>query len=304
VTPRDSGGVARARAWQFGLLITLMAAAVGTQVVADTSDASSGPDRSVLWVRSPDVMRRLTLGFEALAADLYWIRAVQHYGSTKLSAEKTRSYDLLFPLLDTTTTLDPHFRIAYRFGAILLSEAFPNGPGRPDQAIALLEKGIQVTPERWEYYHDAGFVEYWWRQDPAAAAEWFVRAARVPGAPEWLSPVAATFLAEGGERRSAREIWLRLAESDQAWLRRTAERGLLQLDAEAVIEQLQAVVNRFSDTAGRFPASWDELVRARQLPGVPLDPTGVPYALDPATGAVDVARTSSLFPLRPQGIGR
>ena len=45
------------------------------------------------------------------------------------------------PLLDLTTTLDPYFSIAYRFGAIFLSEASPGGPGRPDQAVALLAEG-------------------------------------------------------------------------------------------------------------------------------------------------------------------
>ena len=51
-------------------------------------------------------------------------------------------YALLYPLLDITTTLDPLFNIAYRFGAIFLAEAYPAGAGRPDLAIALLEKGI------------------------------------------------------------------------------------------------------------------------------------------------------------------
>jgi tetratricopeptide (TPR) repeat protein len=249
-------------------------------------------------------MRRLTLGFDMLAADLYWIRAVQHYGSTRLSTTENKEYELLYPLLDMTTTLDPHFRIAYRFGAILLSEPRPNGPGRPDQAIALLEKGIRQTPDRWEYYHDAGFVEYWWRQDFEKAAEWFSSGSRVPGAPEWLPQVAATVLAEGGARESARAMWVRMAEADQDWMRQAARRGLMRLDAEAAIEQLQVTVNRFRDDAGRFPAAWEELVRARRLPGIPLDPSGEPYAIDPESGAVNVAPTSQLFPLRIARIDR
>ncbi len=39
----------------------------------------------MLYLRSPDAAQRLTLGYDALAADLYWIRAIQHYGGTKLS---------------------------------------------------------------------------------------------------------------------------------------------------------------------------------------------------------------------------
>lgn len=86
---------------------------------------------------------------------LIWsVRVVRH-----LSGPQARTkYQLLYSLLDLTTTLDPYFNIAYRFGAIFLSEAYPGGPGRPDQAIALLRKGIVAMPQKWQYYHDIGFV--------------------------------------------------------------------------------------------------------------------------------------------------
>jgi hypothetical protein len=72
---------------------------------------------------------------------------------------------------------------------------------------------------------------------------------------------------------------------------------LQQLDAENVIEQLLPLVNRFYDGANRFPNTWDEVVRAGLVGGIPLDPTGVPFALDPISGQVDVAQSSSLYPL-------
>jgi hypothetical protein len=294
----SSEGGARIPALHWTALVLLLAAAIGTQVAADGAFGRFDPARSVLWVQSPAVMRRLTLGFDAVAADVYWIRAVQYYGNMKLSSADNKNYDLLYPLLDMTTTLDPLFKIAFRFGAILLSEDYPNGPGRPREAIALLEKGIRQAPERWEYYHDAGFVEYWWRQDYEKGADWLLRASKVPGAPDWLPQVAASMLAEGGVRDSARVLWSQLAEAEQDWLRQMARRGLMQLEAESHLEQLQMVVNRFYDDAGRFPTSWNDLVRAGRLPGIPLDPSGVAYAIDPVSGAVDVARTSQLFPLR------
>src|SRR3954466_15886827 len=76
-----------------------------------------------LYVSSTSTARRLSFGFNALAADLYWIRAIQYYGGSKLRAAGTAGraapdYKLLYPLLDLTTSLDPEFSIAYRFGAI------------------------------------------------------------------------------------------------------------------------------------------------------------------------------------------
>src|SRR4029079_12370063 len=55
---------------------------------------------------------RAGVGYGGLAADLYWIRTLQHFGQERLSPpDHVRSYALLYPLLDLTTTLDPYFSI-------------------------------------------------------------------------------------------------------------------------------------------------------------------------------------------------
>lgn len=283
-------------------LVFLAVGAVASQVVAEGAIQRETTNQSVVWVQSPQLMRRLAMSFDTLLADLYWIRSVQYYGDTKLSNAEKKEYDRLFPLLDMTTTLDPRFNIAYRFGAILLSEGYPNGAGNTKQAINLLEKAIKEMPEKWQYLHDAGFVEYWWNRDPNAAAKWLLRAADVPGSPSWLRPVAAGMLAESGDERTARALWTELeATAEHDWLRQAARRGLMQLDAEANIAQLQPIVTRFHDTTGHFPASWEEMVRERLLPGIPLDPSGRPYTLNPLSGAIDVDRESPVFPLRRSG---
>lgn len=272
-------------------------AAVGLQIARDRIYA--GRERAterILYVRSGDVVKRLALDFDALAADVYWIRAIQHYGGDRLSHERGRKYELLQPLLDLATSLDPYFTIAYRFGAIFLSESPPGGPGRPDQAIALLEKGIAAQPQKWQYFHDIGFVNYWHRRDFKAAAEWFQKAATLPHAPNWLQPLAAGILTAGNDRASARFLWRQMLDSDQEWLRRNAQRSLMQIDALDAIDALARIVQRFPPPPGE-PFSWQRLVRRGVLRGIPADPTGTPFAIDPVTGAVTVATESSLSPL-------
>lgn len=291
--------VSRVSRPQWIALLVLLTCAIGSQVALDGRFPRRSWTPSVQWIRSPGLMRPLTLGFNNVWADIYWIRAVQYFGSTRLSTDERKDYELLYPLLNITTTLDPDFSIVYRLGAILLSEGYPNGAGNTDQAMALLEKGIRATPNKWQYFHDAGFVTYWWRRDSETAAQWFLKAGALPGAPTWLRPVAAGMLAEGGEREPARELWREmLANTDHEWMRQAARRGLMQLDAEAHIELLQPIVNRFYDEHGRFPATWSELVSARRLRQPPVDPSGYLYALDPVSGAVGVAPGSSLYPLR------
>jgi tetratricopeptide (TPR) repeat protein len=277
----------------------LLTVAVALQMLRDRVYARDDQQRlSVLYVRSGPALGRIALEYDALAADVYWIRAIQYYGGMRLAEtdQSEKKYQLLYPLLDIATSLDPFFTIAYRFGAIFLSEGYPGGPGRPDQAITLLRKGIASQPTKWQYYHDIAFVYYWQLHDMETAARWFRLAASQPGAPNWLEPVAATMLIQGGDRASARFLLRQILMSEEAWLRRMASRGLLQVDALDVIDQLQTIVRRFPPPPGT-PYSWDWLMQQRVLAMVPPDPTGTPFHVDPQTGTVTISTNSELYPL-------
>ena len=268
--------------------------AVACQIVRDrVYPPSTAQTQRMLYLQSPSAVSRLVLGFDSLAADVYWIRAIQHYGGDRLRATETyQKYELLYPLLDITTTLDPQFNIAYRFGAIFLSEPYPGGAGRPDLAVALLRKGIAARPTKWEYYHDIAFIHYWSLGDYQAAADWFRRGAEQPNAPEWLLPVAASMLAEGKDRASARYIWTQLLQAEEEWVRKRAERGLVQLRA---LDEIDQIHKRLALAQPAPPFSRDTLVRV--FGGVVVDPSGTPYEIDPVSGAVTVARSSPLFPM-------
>ena len=258
----------------------------------------AGVTGNVLYVRSPEFMKRAALSFDSLAADAYWVRAVQHYGRTKLDTNANKQYDLLYPLLDLTTSLDPYFDIAYRFGAVFLAEPYPSGAGRPDQAIALLQKGLRAQPKKWELAQDTGFVYYWWRRDYATAAAWFNRAGDVPGAPNWMKPLAAVTLAQGGNRASSRVLWTQVLNSaDADWLREQARFRLTQLDAMDQITALEDVIQAYRERTGSLPASWNDMARAGMLRGIPIDPTRHVYRLDPSSGKVTLAPDSPLNPL-------
>ena len=254
---------------------------------------------SMLYVRSPEAMKRIALSYDALLADVYWIRAIQHFGSTRLSKRAIKNYDQLYPLLDITTSLDPQFNIAYRFGAIFLAEGYPNGPGQPELAVKLLQKGFAENPTRWEYLHDTAFVYYWWVRDYRAASMWFEKASHVPGSPEWLPGMAARTLALGGDRQGARAVWQQIYEASEVeYMRENARHSLAQLDIMDELEALNAALSRISTEQGRPAASWHELATRgwlRRIP--PLDPGGVPYELDPETGRARLSRESEFYPL-------
>ena len=172
-------------------------------------------------------------------------------------------------MLDLTTTLDPRFNIAYRFGSIFLAEPSPGGAGRPDLAIALLEKGLRDRPDKWEYMQDIGFVHYWWRHDYQAAASWFDKASQVPGAPWFLRSLAAMTLAEGGDRRSSRTMWEPIRESAEIdWLKNDAERRLDAARCDGLHDPTAVSEPSIATTPGpaRSSRDWQVLIRAGVLP--------------------------------------
>lgn len=279
-------------------LVGMLALTIALQVVRDRAFAYAAIDRQVLYVTDADVMRRVALSYDTLLADVYWIRALQHYGGERQKPRRERKFDVLYPLLDLTTTLDSRFNIAYRFGAIFLAEPLPGGAGRPDQAIALLKKGVAFNPNRWDYYHDIGFIYYWHLGDYPQAAEWFERGGNLPGAPFWLKTYAGVMLTRGGNRDASRALWTQIGQNEESdWLRMTSRLRLLQLDALDQIDVLTRIVSDFTTQTGQRPQSWEQLAAAGAVRGLPLDPTGTPYEIDPATGEIGVAQESELWPL-------
>jgi hypothetical protein len=279
----------------------LLAASIGVQLVRDRGWAPFVPPNPTMWLQSGRAADKIFLGYRNLVADMYWMRAVVYYGGQRQrlveleeqGIQSTTNFDLLYPLLDLVTTLDPHFKIAYRFGAIFLADAPPNGPGRADLAIALLQRGIERDHGRWEYMEDIGFVYYWWIKDFGRAAEWFKRAGDAPGAPSWLAPLAATTLAQGGDRQSSRLLWTEMRNSDLEWISNDAVYRLQQLDAMDQIDDLNARIQRFIDREGKRPADWRQV----GVPVAPVDPSGTPYRINPKTGLIDLGPGSKLFPL-------
>ena len=282
-----------------GLLTTVVA----LQMDRERRFPQAEPAQQILYVKSPALLGRLALAYDAIVADLYWIRAIQYYGGTRLSSDPDKSYDLLYPLLDLTTSLDPNFNIAYEFGAFFLSEKKPGGPARSDLAITLLEKGMRARPDRWQYPYDIGFVHY---RDGnyKVAADWFLRAARTSGARRegeradmWLEPLAANTMATGGDTRSSRVLYEQLLRSEVAWLREDAVRRLRKLDAIDQIAALERSTAEYERRFGDPPPTWQHMVQAGLLPGVPLDPDGHPYVLNPWWGEVTVSEDSPIWPL-------
>lgn len=240
----------------------------------------------VLYMPSGKTVKRLSLGYSSLLADIYWTRAVQYFGN-KMNQRSMR-YDLLYPLLDITTDLDPHLIVSYEFGSLFLSQKPPEGAGQPEKAVALVEKGIRENPSYWRLYFTLGFIHYLDRRDYKAASVAFLKGSEIPGAAPWMKVMAARMAEHGDDRSTAVYLWKAVYDtSSDPVVKETAIQHLTSLRAEADIEQLEQRVKIYREKTGVLPGRWLDMVRAGVLPGLPQDPKGLEYKLLP-DGTVDV----------------
>ncbi len=246
----------------------------------------------VLYLSSPQMVKRMSLGYTGLLADIYWTRTVQYFGGKHV--KRSMQYQLLAPLLDITTELDPQLVVAYKFGSFFLAQDPPDGAGDPDKAVALVERGIARNPDDWQLYYHLGYIHYLEREDYAGAARAFDRGSTVPGAHPWMKIMAATMAQHGGDISTARFLWTKIYESTtDEQIKDNAVRRLQALAVDEMVPQLEERARLFREAQGRLPESWHDLIATGLLRRIPLDPHGHAYKLMP-DGRVEVESPDDL----------
>ena len=252
-----------------------------------------------LYISSPKMVKRASLGFDGLMACIYWTRTVQYFGHRHF--DYARTYNELAPLLEITTALDPHLVPAYEFGASFLAPRPPGGAGEPARAVHLMEYGIEHNPDNWRLYYDLGFVYYTEFKDYRNAAVIFERGSKVPNAHPFMKIMGAQMATHAGDLATARMLWTATYESSsESIIRQNAVAHLRALKVDEDVTTLESAVTHFTEQAGSPPVSMSELVVAGNLPGFPVDPDGNPYELT-LDGRVQVQKPDD-FPFITKGI--
>ena len=271
-------------------LITTVALARFVDARRSPVDVSANDESLYLNAKTA---KRISLGFNGLAADWYWMRSLQYVGRKIIEQEGNASLDdlsqldlrLLAPLLENATTLDPEFLDPYEYAAVVLPAI------DVQEAIRITRKGIDANPNAWRLYQHLGYI-YWQQHDYAAAAEVYGRGAQIPGVPSWMQAMKARMAAEGGSRNTAREIYARMFEqSVDEKVKQMAEKRLMQLDSLDQRDELHKLLAAYRTRTGRCPATWREI----NLPGAPLDPSGAPYVLNSGKCEVELGQGSEII---------
>jgi tetratricopeptide (TPR) repeat protein len=273
------------------VLLVSMAGVTATLYAIDHTRRGAVVEEA-LYVRSSKVLRRMSLGYTGLLADIYWTRAVQYFGGQHHA--DSSDFHLLAPLLEITTELDPKLLPAYQFGANFLAPKPPGGAGMPEAALALMKYGIAHNPDQWKLYYDLGFLYYTELKDYAGATDAFAQGAKLPVTSPYMAILAARMAQHAGEFETARMLWFSTYQSTkEGQIRQNAIEHLLALQNDEQVTRLEQVVEKYHERTGRWPNSMGDLERAGFIHGTPTDPKGRPYKLMP-DGRIEVQDPQSI----------
>jgi len=229
------------------LLAWGVALALGTgmfQVAAWSARALPRPSslEELAYYPSGEHLERVTFGHREAAADLAWLRAVQYYGAHRTTDNHFHHLAHVFEIL---TSLAPHFRSPYIFGAFSLAQEGFDFPS----AEKLLLKGIANNPTDPYLAFEMAFLYYVkpGGRDLERAAEYFERSARLPGGYPSGRRFAAYCRQHAGDLAMAYALWSQVKESSEnAYLRDIADKEMKRIQAAIVTGRKDLAVQKLS----------------------------------------------------------
>jgi len=267
--------------WGWALGILLLAGFVGVwrlQRRIDAEESATRVEIDELAVRSPNVVKAISLEYAPLVGAFYWTRAVQYYGEKHQLMD--RHLELLWPFLDIATTLDPHLIVAYRFGSIFLSQRAPGGAGRPDLAVRLLERGLQANPDEWRLYQDMGNVYYFDAKDYLKASAAFAEGSKNPKAYIWMKVMAAKIAGQGESLETSLFLWEQVYNTTtDKLIKQNAADHIKLMRADLDMREIDRLAGEYEKQSGHRATRMGELVQAGLLRSLVRDPEGYPYVL-------------------------
>lgn len=243
-------------------------------------------DRSVAQIEGlaqlpkGEYLKPALLGYHHLGADLIWLRLIQVLGNKRNSADE---YEWMYHALDVITTLDPQYAYAYYAGGVVLGDL----AHRPDLSVRLLLKGTDANPTVWNIPFLLGYNYYFLLDDPAKGAEYIMRAASLPDRPAYLPGLATRLSVEAGSPQTALVfLEARLRETQDPQMREFFVNRMKEVIIERDLQMLEHAVETYRAKHRALPESLIALVADRILSGLPQEPFGGYYRLDPETGSL------------------
>ncbi len=286
-----------ARSVSLCLLALLLVSYSFLQPRAWEDRASTRREAQPSYVLPSGVSRILAVGNRGVFADFLFLRTMTFFGE-RFQNDQTPSeadWSYLIHSLDVVTDLDPYFLDPYVFCEGVLVW----GANKIDAANRLLEKGIEYRTWEWRLPFYAGFNAFYFQHDFAQGSAYVMEAAKIPGSPDFLKPLAAR-LAYYGKRTQTGVLFLKqmLAETSNPQLRKTLSKRLAALEAASSIE---AARERYRKDFGHYPEHLKNLVSSGYLEKLPVEPYGGHWGVLPNGRVFSTSKFTDLPTTKEQG---
>ena len=274
-------GVGGARGRGAGIAVWFLPVALILLSAAISHRATSGRTQAPRDRSSPSVLsaisRRpaLSFGFSNLLGDLVWLEAVQVSGNRKMTSD---DYGHLSDLLFTVVRFDPRFVVPYLLGGIVLGDS----PDHAGAALDLLARGERQFPAEWRFPFYIGYTKYFSLGNPEEGGMALLRAARIPGSPEYFPLLASRMLSEGHRPATALDFLREMTQRETDPRRKASlEERIRRVEVERDLQSLEGAIADYSERMGVRPRELGDLVRAGVLARIPEEPYGGKYLLTP-----------------------
>lgn len=264
------------------IVILLIIISIPVQNRIDNIRGSFSIIKQTLFLTSSS-LKKLSIGYEQILSDIYWMRAIQYFGSSKVKVVD-KDPETLYKYFDIITDLDPKFVNAYRYGGTFLSEPYPIGLGEPELGIKLIDKGRINNPSNFRLPLEEAFIYYLYLKDYVKAAELFKESSSKPGLSDFRSSsirgMAATALNRGGNRDLAKKIWEYIYNnSGEEGRRKYALQNLTELRAKDKEDKLTSILDNYIKDKGIVPGNLEELKKSGYLKKIPRDYGGKEFII-------------------------
>ncbi len=258
----------------------------------------------VAFLPTGEFIKGAALGYDALLADVFWVRASTMFG-TRFGDDDQQWYSWLYHMVDLATDLDPDFRAAYKYGATMLRV---NGVF-VDQSSLIFQKGMRALPDEWYFPFGIAMNFYLHRNDRALAAEYLAQAVATGNGPFYLRNLTASMLSDSDQLGTALvflEEERRVVRDEKA--RTAVDIKILEVRYLLERQRASAVVAEFRRSTGSLPSEPPGV--AAQGFELPPDPLGGVWTWDHSeeaeVGEVRSSRYCEVFtPLAEEaGLGR
>ena len=271
-----------------GLVVALGVSADGVLMALERQRPAAVRAEELSYLPKGEYLKVAVLGYDQFAADLIWLKAVQHLGVTR---QTKGGYAWAYHVVNVVTDLDPKFLPAYIASGTILGV----WAGLHYESIEILRKGMRENPDVWQLPFYIGYDYFYELCDPAKAAPYFQTAAVLPGTPPYLPSLAARMTVAGGDPEAALEFLQRLyGQMTDPRLREALEQKIKEVLVERDIRVLQDGVRRYKARYGKLPRTLKELETTGVIVRLPDEPFGGTYAVGISGSVKAVGRPERL----------